>query len=30
MSEQHLPDDYTLTVNDAAEPFRMKPATIRL
>ena len=30
MSEQHLPDDYTLTVNDVAERFRMKPATIRL
>ena len=30
MSEQHLLDDYTLTVNDVAERFRMKPATIRL
>lgn len=30
MSEQHLPDDYTLTVNEVAERFRMKPATIRL
>lgn len=30
MSEQRLPDDYTLTVSDVAERFRMKPATIRL
>ena len=30
MSEQHLPNDYTLTVNDVAEKFHMKPATIRL
>jgi excisionase family DNA binding protein len=30
MSEQRLPDDYTLTVSEVAERFRLKPATIRL
>jgi excisionase family DNA binding protein len=29
MSEEHL-TDYTLTVNEVAERFRVKPATIRL
>ncbi len=30
MSDQRLPDDYTLTVNEVAERLRMTPATIRL
>ena len=30
MSAQHPPEEYTLTVKEVAERFRMKPATIRL
>lgn len=30
MSEQRLPDGYTLTVSEVAEKLRMTPATVRL